>query len=170
MKRFKGTVILLLVLVAVLTPVTLIATGALPYRAYVVRTGSMAPTISPASVVIVEADQYEVGQVITFRRHGDRTTHRLVAVNDDASLTTKGDANDEVDPFTVPRSDVIGGMTAFVPNLGYLVVYLQNPLALGSLIMCVLSLWYVGSSEEKPEAKRTKGSMEKTAAAAVQVA
>jgi signal peptidase len=61
-------------------------------------------------------------------------------------------------------------MTAFVPNLGYLVVYLQNPLALGSLIMCVLSLWYVGSSEEKPEAKRTKGSTEKTAAAAVQVA
>ncbi|WP_166784063.1 signal peptidase I [Cryobacterium suzukii] len=170
MKRLRGTLVLLLVLAAVLTPLALVATGALPYSAYVVRSGSMAPAISPASVVIVEADRYEVGQVITFQRHGDRTTHRLVAVNDDASLTTKGDANDTVDPFTVPRSDVIGGVTAFVPNLGYLVVYLQNPLALGSVIMCVLSLWYVGSSEEKPEAKRIKGSKEQPAVAAVQVA
>ncbi|MDJ0338575.1 signal peptidase I [Cryobacterium sp. PH31-O1] len=150
MKRFRGTVVLLLVLAAVLTPVALVATGALPYRAYVVRTGSMSPTILPASVVIVAADRYEVGQVITFRRDGDRTTHRLVAVNDDATLTTQGDANDTVDPFTVPQADVIGGVTAFVPYLGYLVIYLQNPLALGSLIMCVLSIWYLGASEQKP--------------------
>ena len=153
MKRFKGTVILLLVLAAVLTPVALVASGALPYRAYVVRTGSMSPTILPASVVIVEADRYEVGQVITFHRAEDRTTHRLVAINDDGTLTTKGDANDTVDPFTVPAADVIGGVTAFVPRLGYVVVYLQNPLALGSLIMCVLSMWYLGSSEQKPGAK-----------------
>ena len=170
MKRLKGTVILLLVLAAVLTPVALVATGALPYRAYVVRTGSMSPTILPASVVLVEADQYEVGQVIAFRRADDRTTHRLVAINDDGTLTTKGDANDTIDPFTVPAADVIGGVIAFVPRLGYLVVYLQNPLALGSLIMCVLSLWYVGSSVEKPEAKRSKNSTGTPAVAAVQVA
>ncbi|WP_166806465.1 signal peptidase I [Cryobacterium serini] len=170
MRKLKGTVILLLVLAAVLTPVALVATGALPYSAYVVRTGSMAPTISSASVVIVEADHYEVGQVVTFRRAGDRTTHRLVAVNDDGTLTTKGDANDTIDPFTVPAADVIGGVTASVPNLGYLVVYLQNPLALGSLIMCVLSLWYIGSSEEKPEAQQAKGSTGKPSVAAVQVA
>ena len=153
MKRFKGNVILLFVLAAVLTPVALVATGALPYSAYVVRTGSMTPTILPASVVIVETDQYEVGQVITFRRAGDRTTHRLVAINDDGTLTTKGDANDTVDPFTVPTADVVGGVTAFIPRLGYLVVYLQNPLALGSVIMCVLSFWYLWSSEQKPEEK-----------------
>ena len=167
MKRFKGAAILLLVLAAVLTPVALVATGALPYRAYVVRTGSMSPTILPASVVIVEADQYEVGQVITFLRAGDRTTHRLVAINDDGTLTTKGDANDAIDPFTVPTADVVGGVTTFVPRLGYLVVYLQNPLALGSLIMCVLSMWYVGSSEQKPEQKPSK---ESRGIAAVQVA
>ena len=155
MKRFKGIVVLLLILASVLTPVALVVTGFLPYAAYVVRTGSMFPTIPPASVVIVETDQYQVGQVITFRRAGDRTTHRLVAVNTDGTLTTKGDANDTIDPFTVPRADVIGGVTAFVPNLGYLVVYLQNPLALGSVIMCVLSVWYVGSSEQKPEQKRS---------------
>ncbi|TFC24540.1 signal peptidase I [Cryobacterium sp. TMT1-3] len=154
-KRLKGTLVLLLVLAAVLTPVALVATGALPYRAYVVRTGSMSPSIPPASIVIVEADHYEVGQVITFRRAGDRTTHRLMAVNDDATLTTKGDANDTVDPFTVPPAAVIGGVAAFVPNLGYLVVYLQNPLAVGSLIMCVLSIWYIGSSETKSEPRPT---------------
>ena len=174
MKRFKGTVVLLLVLAAVLTPVALVATGALPYRAYVVRTGSMSPTILPASVVLVEADQYEVGQIITFRRAGDRTTHRLVAINDDGTLATKVDANDTIDPFTVPAADVIGGVTAFVPRLGYLVVYLQNPLALGSLIMCVLSMWYVGSSEQKPDQKPEqkpdlKPSRESRGIAAVQV-
>lgn len=162
MKRFKGMVILLLILASVLTPIAIMATGVLPYGAYVVRTGSMFPAIPPASVVIVETDQYEVGQVITFRRAGGRTTHRLMAFNDDATLTTKGDANDTSDPFTVPRADVIGGVTAFVPNLGYLVVYLQNPLAVGSLIMCVLSIWYAGSSEAGPGAKSTKESAGKT--------
>ena len=148
--------ILLLVLAAVLTPVALVATGALPFGAYVVRSGSMSPTISSASVVIVEAGQYEVGQVVTFWRDNDRTTHRLVAVNDDGTLTTKGDANDTIDPFTVPEADVIGGVTAFVPRLGYLVIYLQNPLALGSIILCVLSIWYVGSDEKKPAPKPEK--------------
>jgi signal peptidase len=170
-KRFKGTVILLLVLAAVLTPVALVATGALPYQAYVVRTGSMSPTILRASVVIVEAGQYEVGQVITFRRAGDRTTHRFVALNDDGTLTTKGDANDTIDPFIVPTADVIGGVTAFVPRLGYLVVYLQNPLALGSLIMCVLSMWYIGSSDQKPDQKSAeKPSKESRGIASVRVA
>ncbi|TFD25605.1 signal peptidase I [Cryobacterium sp. TMS1-13-1] len=171
MKRFKGTVILLLVLAAVLTPVALVATGALPYRAYVVRTGSMSPAILPASVVLVEADQYEVGQVIAFRRADERTTHRLVAINDDGTVTTKGDANDTIDPFTVPAADVIGGVIAFVPRLGYLVVYLQNPLVLGSLITCVLSMWYVGSSEQKPQQKpEKKPSQESRGIAAVRVA
>ncbi|MDJ0376786.1 signal peptidase I [Cryobacterium sp. PH31-L1] len=167
MKRFKGTVVVLLVLAAVLTPVVLVATGALPYRAFVVRTGSMSPTILPASIVIVEADRYTVGQVITFRRDGDRTTHRLVAFNDDATLSTKGDANETVDPFTVREADVVGGVTAFVPYLGYLVVYLQNPLALGSVMMCVLSIWYVGSSEQKTVRKQTA---ESSVIAAVEVA
>lgn len=163
--------VLVLILAAVLTPVALVVAGALPYSAYVVRTGSMSPTILPASVVIVEASQYQVGQVITFRRGGDRTTHRIMAINDDATLTTKGDANDTIDPFTVPESDIIGGVTAFVPRLGYLVIYLQNPLVLGSLIMCVLSLWYLGSSEQKPEQKpEKKPSKESWGSAAVEVA
>ena len=61
----------------------------------------------------------------------------------------------------MPTADVIGGVTAFVPRLGYLVVYLQNPLALGSLIMCVLSMWYIGSSDQKPEQKPEKKPSEK---------
>ena len=66
MKRFKGIVVLLLILASVLTPIAIMATGVLPYGADVVRTGSMFPAIPPASVVIVETDQYEVGQVTIF--------------------------------------------------------------------------------------------------------
>jgi len=132
-------------------PVVLIATGALPYRAYVVRTGSMIPTIPPESLVVVQVDEYAVGQVITFVRDGHVVTHRLVAVNADGGLVTRGDANEADDASPVRAADVMGGVVASPPKIGFWVVYFQNPLLLGSLVLGGLSFWLVFSSEEEAE-------------------
>ncbi|KFF59609.1 hypothetical protein JF66_10130 [Cryobacterium sp. MLB-32] len=134
-------------------PVVLIATGILPYRAYVVQTGSMIPTIPPESLVVVQAHEYSLGQVITFMRDGHVVTHRFVAVNADGGLVTRGDANEADDASAVLAADVIGGVVASPPKLGFWVVYFQNPLTLGSLVLCCLSFWVAFSSddEEGPE-------------------
>ena len=151
MKKLRKVLIWIAVLALIGTPVLLVATDVLPYRAYVVKTGSMAPTIPPESLVIVEAGGYEVGEVITFHRQGDLTTHRLMAVNDDGTLTTKGDANETVDPFTVPTADVVGGVVLSPPKVGYWIVYLQNPLTVASLILCILSLWIAFSTDDEED-------------------
>ncbi|WP_035835389.1 signal peptidase I [Cryobacterium roopkundense] len=132
-------------------PVVLIATGVLPYRAYVVQTGSMIPAIPPESLVVVHVKEYAVGQVITFLREGAVVTHRLMSVNADGSLVTRGDANEADDASSVAVADVIGGVVASPPKVGFWVVYFQNPLTLGSLVLCVLSFWVAFSSDDDEE-------------------
>jgi len=150
-QRVRLVAIVVAVLALIVAPVTLIATGVLPYRAYVVQTGSMIPTIPPESLVVVQVGDYSVGQVITFVRDGAVVTHRLMAVNADGSLVTRGDANEADDASAVQPSEVIGGVVASPPKLGFWVVYFQNPLTLGSLVLCVLSFWAAFSRDEDEE-------------------
>ena len=149
MKRVRVVAIIVAVLALIGAPVVLIATGALPYRAYVVQTGSMIPTIPPESLVVVEAHEYSMGQVITFVRDGHVVTHRLVAENADGSLVTRGDANEADDASAVLAADVIGGVVASPPKIGFWVVYFQNPLIVGSLVLCGLSFWLAFSADDE---------------------
>jgi signal peptidase len=130
-------------LALVLAPVAVIASGILPYRAFVVRTGSMSPAIPSRSLVIVEVGFYKVGQVITFHKNDELVSHRLIAINADGSLTTKGDANDSADPSPVDPGDVIGGVTGSPPGVGFWVEYLRNPLTIVSFLLWILCGWYL---------------------------
>ncbi|MBW4061901.1 hypothetical protein HJC99_05005 [Candidatus Saccharibacteria bacterium] len=111
------------------------------HHLYVVRTGSMGNTYPPKTLVVVKVGEYHVGQVISFREHGDITTHRLLGFNADGTLITKGDANDTPDPWTLHRSDIIGGVTGSVRGLGYWFIYAKNPYGLGSMVCLVLAIW-----------------------------
>lgn len=118
----------------------LFAVGATPYHAYVVESASMAPQIPTGSVVIVDtADQPEAGDVISFRVGEGITTHRLLEIQDDGTLVTKGDANRQLDPFVSTEQDIIGPVVGVVPGLGFIVAYLQSPAGLASLAMAVVA-------------------------------
>jgi signal peptidase len=121
------------------------ALGVLPYRVYVVHTGSMSPTIPVDSAVIVHQGVYRVGQVITFNTVNGVVTHRLVARRSDGTLVTQGDANKTPDPGQIPPSAVIGGVVAAPPLLGYLLTYMRNPLGLASAVAFLIVLWLVFS-------------------------
>src|SRR6478672_10039486 len=105
--------------------------GATPYA---VLTGSMSPGMPRGSLVVVrEVDPAGIstGDVITFMPRPDDTTtvtHRVVGVGFDASgdrvFTTRGDANDSVDPWTVQGAHVLGQRWYAVPYLGYLTALL----------------------------------------------
>jgi signal peptidase I len=136
-------------IVFVLVPLLLVASfgvfasGVLPYKVYVVHTGSMSPTITPKTAVIVRQHQYHVGQVVTFVENGETVTHRLVSIDANGIITTKGDANATADPWHVPQSQIIGGVVKTVPELGYWLVYLRHPYGLVSIVLAMLVIWQI---------------------------
>lgn len=57
-------------------------------------------------VIVLKTDNYEVGDVITFKENNSYITHRVVDINGDV-ITTKGDANDTNDD-SIDKSEVLG--------------------------------------------------------------
>jgi signal peptidase len=120
------------------------------YRVYVVHTGSMVPSLNPGDAVLDRPAPTAVrqGEVVTFGVHSGPdsvVTHRVASVSS-AGIKTKGDANRSVDPWTVQPSDVIGSKLLTLPYGGYVLVYLQHPQGIASLItalMAMILLWYM---------------------------
>ena len=117
--------------------------GGLPYRVYVVHTGSMSPSIPSESAVVVREGDYRVGDVVSFTVHGAVVTHRLVAIRPDGTIRTKGDANRSADPWRVPARNVIGRVVAAPRRLGYLLTYAKTPAGCASLALALLCLWQI---------------------------
>ncbi len=158
MKRLKKVVLVSvpLVVVAVLA---VFVSGVLPFKVYVLHTGSMSPTIPSKSAVIVREHQYHVGQVVTFKEDGLTVTHRLLSINAEGLITTKGDANATADPWHVPERHIIGGVVATMPELGYWLVYFKSPLGAASVLLAMLAIWQIlalGSSAPSAGAPRTR--------------
>lgn len=138
----RGRIVAIVVALAtVLALVLVIASGVLPYRVFIVHTGSMTPTIPSRSAVLVWKGHYRVGQVISFEEQHGVITHRLVKINADGTLVTRGDANSTDDPWTLPASAVIGGVIAAPKEAGYWLMYLKNPLGLLSILLSALICW-----------------------------
>ena len=94
-----------------------------------VVTGSMEPSIYAGEYILVEkvpCDQLSEGDIITFYSedeaiYGMPNTHRIIAVNEDGSFITKGDANSTADKTAVTPDRVIGkytGKLRFIRWLG----------------------------------------------------
>ncbi len=112
------------------------------YQVKVVLSGSMEPSIHTGSVVVIKpADNYVVGDVITFGRDTrDQVpvTHRIVA--EDLSGTqkvfiTKGDANGDNDSGSVRRSDIIGKVSFSIPYVGYVLTFAKTKIGFMFLVI-----------------------------------
>ena len=119
-----------------------------PFEALVVRSGSMEPTISTGGIVIVDRGGRapDVGAIASFREpDGSIVTHRIVDV-DAQGFATRGDANDDVDPYRRPSTSVYGTVVASLPLLGYLIRTLQQPAAFLLLLLGSGGLLILGES------------------------
>ncbi|GAB3035694.1 hypothetical protein GCM10027052_12110 [Parafrigoribacterium mesophilum] len=154
MKGFKVCLVLLLPLLA-LTMFALVGTGVVPYKVYVVHTGSMMPTIPSRSAVVVQENQYQIGEPISFYLNGGVVTHRLVGISPDGTIDTKGDANATVDPWHVDTSAIIGGVVAAPAELGYWITFFKNPAGLASMLFIVLACWQIWSIAGKSDRNST---------------
>lgn len=137
MNKFKIVYYIFIVLLAAVA--ILLIVSAFPiagnYKLMIVQSGSMEPAIKMGSVVIVKpADDYKIGDVITFGSFGKRKipiTHRindLKVIEGKIFYITKGDANEDTDTKEVKKADVLGKVLLSVPYIGYAVDFARKPI------------------------------------------
>ncbi|MEB3788274.1 MAG: signal peptidase I, partial [Desulfurococcales archaeon] len=96
------------------------------YRAYVVVTGSMEPTLNIGDFVIVAPKPcYNIGDIISFNYNSVVITHRVHTILNDDTMRTKGDANAEPDPYIVTSDMVIGELRLRIPVIGWIIILLN---------------------------------------------
>jgi len=108
-----------------------------------VMSGSMETGISTGDIVVtrpVSADEIKVGDIITFHSPSNEklTTHRVTAIEKGTQLKfqTKGDANEDPDPYAVPAGNVVGRVCLKIPYFGYVSQLIKNPVGF-MLTFCI---------------------------------
>lgn len=107
----------------------------------IVKSGSMEPAIPTGSIVVVRpSTTYAVGDVVTFGEDNANqipTTHRIIDIREEGGQTvfsTKGDANEDVDPVSTPQSEVIGKIAFHVPYAGFVLDFARQPIGFTLMI------------------------------------
>lgn len=119
-------------------------------RIMMVETPSMGEVAPVGSLVIehpIELSAVRTGDIVTFavdERPGITYTHRVIGINADGTLTTKGDINGATDPWPVSSDMLLGTPTAIVPAVGWLAT--ATPvLLIGSLLIWTLTAPFVNT-------------------------
>jgi len=109
-------------------------------RPLIFTSGSMAPAIPAGSLALAkmtDADDLEVGDVVTVPLHGSFVTHRIVSVTHapgKATLILRGDGNEVVDADAYPVTSVPRTFVS-VPRLGSFVAWFTH--APGAYVLAV---------------------------------
>lgn len=126
----------------------------LGYRADNVISDSMAPTISVNTMVVahtVDPTLLKVGDIIAFRPVGigDKDIcHRIVQVvaGNPPAFRTQGDnANQTIDPWTVPVANVLGRVDFKAPLVGIFIQFLGTKIGLvvALIIPALIIFWLI---------------------------
>lgn len=157
-----------LVYAALIFMAVLVLASALPIpggvKTFVVRSGSMEPAIKTGSVVVVlPADNYDPGDVITFGPNTANrapTTHRILEERGSEGrefYTTKGDANEDKDLREARQREVIGKVLFSIPYFGFIVAAAQKPWGFGLIIGIPALLFIIDQGHRiYKEAKRIR--------------
>ena len=139
----------------------------LGYKAYIVETNSMEPTIKVGDIVIikkVKVEKLNQGDVITFTQEGEVITHRITKIDVEESGTkyiTKGDNNNTEDTIKVEHEDILGKEILTIPQLGKVMQLLNNKIILLIIILIILIWAFIRIQKiEKLENRREKKKIE----------
>lgn len=114
----------------------------LGYQGLVVKSDSMAPEIPVGSIVItkkIPPSDLQVGDVVSFLTETkQRVTHRIVQIDQDQKIQTKGDNNSQVDYRKISGNQITGNVIFVVPYIGKLVFFLRSKKGIIVIVSCVL--------------------------------
>ena len=118
------------------------------FRIYCIMSGSMEPTISPGSIILVDLKtEPHVEDIVTFQTQDTIITHRLKKQINDQKYITKGDANHSDDPIPLFKAQIIGKVIIVIPFIGYIVIFLRRYLWL--LCAAFLMFMYIMKERKK---------------------
>jgi signal peptidase I, archaeal type len=112
------------------------------YRALIVLSGSMEPTIKTGSLIFIKKEKnYKKNDVVSYGsvvRKNAIVTHRIIDIIKKQNIKyfiLKGDANKSRDLYPVPATAVLGKFIFAIPFLGYFISFAKTPLGLIILII-----------------------------------
>ena len=137
------------------------------FKAYIITTDSMKPSINKEDVVIVtkeKEDKLNIGDVITFKKDNKVITHRITNIEEQEGkkiYTTKGDNNNLEDKEKIDYSVIEGKNILVIPKLGYVINILENQIVFLFIVLIILILiFYKIKKQEKMENRREKKKIE----------
>ncbi len=157
----------LILILAVLSFLTIFPSR-IPFKPFIVLSGSMKPTVSEGSIIFVKRgfENVKPGDIITFKRPDkvtENVTHRVVNEEDIESgvgYRTKGDANDDPDLWVVRKEAIWGKVLFSIPLLGYIINFSKT--RLGVILLIVLPLMLIAFDEIRVISREIKKIRKKT--------
>ena len=128
-------IIILLYNIFLITKSTLDKTDAksmFGYRAYVITTNSMEPTINVGDIIIVsgiEKDKIKTDKIVTFEQNNQIITHRIVGIEETekgSKYVTKGDNNLTKDTEEISYEQILGTIVLKIPRIGNIILLLED--------------------------------------------
>lgn len=109
------------------------------YSALIVLSGSMEPTIMTGEVIVIhEENEYNVGDILTYRDGSVLVTHRIVDETT-TTFTTRGDANN-TDDDPIEKTQAVGKTIFHIPYLGSAILFVQTPIGLFTVLAVLIGL------------------------------
>ncbi len=163
MRKKIKEIISILIVVALLAPaiIYLIPFVVDGYYSSVIMSGSMEPAVQVGSIVVtqkIDVDNVKAGDIIVFHRSDSKTLHRVVdkiVENDSYYFRTKGDANEDPDPWLVQPEQIQGALLLTIPYYGYLLYYAGTPI--GFMFMVIVPAALLIGNEVKKIIQLKKG-------------
>lgn len=120
-------------LLSVILVVTYFVSGYFKYMAVAIASGSMSPTFTKGSVVVVKKiknkEEIKIGDIAAYEYAGRIIVHRVIRITEikgEKFYYTKGDANQEEDNYKVEADKIIGVVDLALPLIGYPTVWLNE--------------------------------------------
>lgn len=129
------------------------------WQEYIVRSGSMEPSIKKGSIVYldnVEFEEIEKDDIIGYQSGVNLVVHRVISIDiSNQQLQTKGDANSDLDDYSVHASLVVGKMLFSLPVFGYLIYFFKTIpgfiVLVFLILVVVITSYYENVRKEKYE-------------------
>lgn len=130
-KNTKSTTILFIIVIILI----MFILKFFKYYPISILSDSMKNTFSRGDIAIIEKldrdyiEEIQVNDIIYYKKNNKLIIHRIVnieIINNRMVITTKGDNNDDIDPWKVYEEEIIGIVKGKIPFLGYPAVWLNE--------------------------------------------
>lgn len=119
----------------------------------IILSDSMEKELSVNDLVIIKkTNDYQLEDIVAFDAGDKIVVHRIIKIEDNGLITTKGDANDDPDsPITVDK--IKGEVIKDYPKIGLMVRTIKSPAGCIILLITAISLLIISFLAEEEEKK-----------------